>query len=51
MALRKNDSSPRKQNNKNFILKHNHKNKTGLARIAWAALFCFLKALINFIIS
>ena len=55
MALKRNDSSPRKQNNKNFILAAFSnaiiKNKTGLARIAWAALFCFLKALINFIIS
>ena len=33
------------------VLKRNHKNKTELARIVWAALFCFLKALINFIIS
>ncbi len=32
------------------VLKRNHKNKTGLARIVWAAR-CFLKALINFIIS
>lgn len=54
MALKRNDSSPRNQNNKNFNLAAFSnaiiKTKQG-ARIVWAALFCFLKALINFIIS